>query len=135
MIRGTTAQFKFNLPYQLKDIRDAQITFWQKGDSFSAAHSLDIVKYRIDCVGRSGDKAVYVSLNPEETARFSDKKHGYVQFRGVATDFTVFASKQESFIVYPCVNDDPIGEIPPPEDDNNDGWVVIDSGVIGRLSG
>ena len=29
MIRGTTAQFKFNLPYQLKDITYAEVIFWQ----------------------------------------------------------------------------------------------------------
>ena len=131
MIRGTTAQFKFNLPYVFKDLIYAEIIFWQKGDSFSDAHSVIITKDINSCSGDRNKKEVYVSLTQSDTLKFSDKKHGYVQFRGKVIDGNVFASKQESFIVYPVVSDDILGEVNPPTDHDNDGWVIVNGGSVG----
>lgn len=133
MIRGTTAQFKFNLPYELRQINYVEVFFWQPGDSFSNTPSVEIPK---TISGYSSDKKIlYVSLHQEETKLFSEKKLGYVQLRGVAADGTVFASKQESFIVYPYYSNGSIGEPPEINDDNNDGWSVIDSGYVGSILG
>ena len=135
MVRGTTAQFKFNLPYQLKDIEGAEITFWQKGDSFSDAHSVIMTKDLRYCSGNPADKVIYVTLTQNDTLSFSEKKHGYVQFRGIAADGSVFASKQESFIVYPLVNGGIIEGGTPPPDDDGDGWEIINGGSVGSLMG
>jgi hypothetical protein len=133
MIRGTTAQFKFNLPYPLKDITSAEVNFWQKADGVVDGKTI-LVTRNLMCSG-SGDplkREVYVLLTQEETLRFSEKKHGYVQFRGVAADGSVFASKQEDFIVYPFCKDDPIGGVTPPADEDDNGWIIINSGVVGN---
>lgn len=71
-------------------------------------------------------KTILTSLTPEQTSRFSDKCKGRVQItaycetRGIA-----FASKPESFMVYPNINGDIMGDI-----SSNEGVRVLDAGEL-----
>lgn len=153
MIRGTTAQFKFNMPYSCKDITTVVATFWQKHNTginnklpiektysniddepwnggFATPDMLD------DDIILGDSKELHVSLNPEETLRFSDKEKAYVQIQAcyeIQMDDNTYkkatvASKVTKVTVYPVVNDEPI-EIYPPET-TDDGIYIFDAGEI-----
>jgi hypothetical protein len=70
MIRGTTAQFKFKLPYTKEELAWATIKFWQ---SRNTNPLLPITKKLEHCDAPDDSKELCVSLTAEETARFSDK--------------------------------------------------------------
>lgn len=124
MIRGTTTQFKFTLPYTKEEIEFVTIKFWQKNN-----HALTpITRGLADCANPLDSKELSVSLTAEETLRFSEKYKGRVQLRGMCKNTgTVFASKQQLFTVYP-LSDDLSGDITVPP--NDEGWVILDGDVI-----
>lgn len=127
MIRGTTAQFKFNVPYNYEDITWITITFWQPGNNGPTNNRpLPIVKSKNDCKTSSNPNEVCVELTSEETLRFSDKMKAYVQLRAQASGNT-FASKQEMITVYPIYGDDDsnLGDPDLPAADE-DGWIILD---------
>lgn len=138
MIRGTTAPFKFDVPYAFDEIDKIIATFWQKHNK-GIGNPLPIKKMYIkDQSHNDGfaapdnmSKEVHVSLNPEETLRFSDKEKAYVQIQvyyGGARNVSV-ASVPQKVTVYPVFNDDaPIIDIEPSEiiDDIH----ILDSGEI-----
>ena len=106
MIRGTTAQFKFKMPYMYDDVTTIKIIFWQPGNNGSdPEHPLPIVKTREQCEKTMVSTEVAVRLNQDETLRFSEKTKAFVQLRAIATDGTVFATKQEPITVYPLYDD------------------------------
>ena len=78
MIRGTTAQFKFKLPYTKKELDWATIKFWQPNNPNNL---LPITKKLEHCGGSDDQPELYVSLTAEETARFLDKYKAKVQIR------------------------------------------------------
>lgn len=123
MIRGTTAQFKFKLPYAGAELNFVKIKFWQSSNE----KCLPITKDLIDCAIADDSKELCVSLTAEETFRFSDKYKARVQLRGLAMDGTVFASRQQLITVYPLV-DDLSGDITVPA--NDEGWVILDGETI-----
>jgi hypothetical protein len=126
MIRGTTAQFKFKLPYTLENLQWAKMQFWQPGNNGTPEAPLPIVKRKTDLSGDS--KELLVSLTSHETLRFTDKLKAKVQLRAQHIDGTVFASLPEFVTVYPLPDhlvDEPIL----PEEDE-DGWVVLDGAEI-----
>ena len=101
MIRGTTAQFKFKLPYTKEELEWATITFWQ-----SSNHSLlPITKKLEHCSAPNDSNELCVSLTAEETARFSDKYKAMVQLRAQPFGGIVFGSKQQLITVYPMLDD------------------------------
>lgn len=120
MIRGTTAQFKFKLPYSYDELTSITIKFWQQGNP---SDYLPIFKYKINCEEREA-KEIYVSLRPSETALFSDKYKAKVQLRAQPTVGSPFGSKERLITVYPMpddiIVDDPI--IDPTEED----WIILD---------
>ena len=128
MIRGTTASFKFNIPYAYSELNAIQITFWQEGNNGTPEHSLPIVKGLASCTRGELQNEVCVKLNQEETLRFSDKLKARVQLRGLLNDGSAFASHEELITVYPICNDSIIGdwEEPEPVDD----LVILDAGSI-----
>ena len=131
MIRGTTAQFKFKLPYNIGDLDVVKITFWQNGYSGpDKSRPLPIVKILEQC-SQSDIDELTVILNKEETLRFIDDRKAYVQFRGKTIDGTAFASKQEIITVYP-VHDDSILEddIIPTPNPEADGIIILDGSTI-----
>ena len=135
MIRGTTAQFKFKLPYKKSELLWANIQFWQPGNP-GIGNPLPITKTLQHCTGPEDVEELCVALLPEETMRFSDKFKAKVQLRAYNKDTaSVFASRQQSITVYP-LNDaiiNPEDSIPPIPD-NNEGWVIFDGESIATQS-
>lgn len=127
MIRGTTAQFKFKLPYSYDELVGITIKFWQPGNPNS---SLPIYKYKHNCVERV-EKEIYVSLLPYETAMFSEKYKAKLQLIAQPAIGASFGSKERLITVYPMpddiIIDDPTIDPTPPTEE---GWVFLDGGSI-----
>ena len=120
MIRGTTAQFKFKLPYKFSELNPIKIVFWQPGNN---DRYLPIEKTETHCSQSDDDEyCLCVSLDPKETMRFSDKLKARVQLRAYHNG-AAFASRQQLITVYP-INDEVIDtELPEPD---GEGWVILD---------
>ena len=125
MIRWTTAQFKFKLPYTKSELAWATIKFWQNTNS----SLLPVYKRLEHCESPSGSEFLYVSLTPEETARFSDKYKAWVQIRAQhAASGLIYGSRPKMITVYPMQNggdDEPV--LPPVIDEE---WIVFDGGNV-----
>lgn len=133
MVRGTTAQFKFDLPYEFADLNAVKITFWQPGNNGpSTDRSLPIIKLLGHCQCGDDSNELMITLTEEETLRFSDKTKAYVQLRARTDEANVFASKQVPITVYPVYDDKTLDDddIIPPEDDGEE-WTVLDGHEIG----
>lgn len=131
MVRGTTAQFKFQLPYDFQDLKVVQITFWQPGNNGpNKTRPLPIIKHLSQCMASKTPNELCVTLTQEETLRFSEKSKAYVQLRATSLDGNSFASKQEILTIYPVYDDSILddGEIVP--DPSDDGWSYIDGGTV-----
>ena len=130
MIRGTNAQFKFKLPYNYSDLESVKITFWQpENEGPSPSRPLPIVKILSQCSTTNDPKEISITLNQEETLRFSEKRKGFVQLRGLTIDGTPIASFKKQFTVYPVYDDSILGDdiLPTPD---YDGWVFLDGSQI-----
>jgi hypothetical protein len=131
MVRGTTAQFKFKLPYDFSELKIVKIMFWQPGNyGPSETRSLPIVKVLGQCFGNEENpREISVNLTEEETLRFSEKTKAYVQLRARNREDNAFATKQEEITVYPVYEDTTLDEslIPTP---GFDGIVVLDGHYI-----
>ena len=127
MIRGTTAQFKFKLPYSYDELSSITIRFWQPGNSND---SLPILKYKSNCEERVANE-IYVSLRPSETALFSDKYKAKMQLRAQPYIGAPFGSKEVLVTVYPMpddiIIDDPTID---PDIPTEDGWIILDGQEI-----
>lgn len=130
MIRGTTAQFKFTLPYKYSEIENAKAVFWQPGNNGpSEDRPLPIYKVLSQCVECENPNEISVTLSPEETLRFFDDRKAYVQFSATSIDGIRFATKQENINVYPIYDDSLTGDIVTPTPDDN-GFIVLDGKII-----
>ena len=130
MIRGTTAQFRFHIPYKFDEINWVTIKFWQKGNTGTTESPLPITKRKTDCYTSSNPNEICVSLNPDETSRFSDQLKAYVQLRAQTEDGITFASNQELITVYP-INNEMIAEDPDlPVPEPGDSVVLLDGSTI-----
>ena len=128
MIRGTTAQFKFKLPYSKDELEWITIKFWQPGNP---NEDLPITKTKTMCSSTENQNEIYVSLSASETAKFLDKYKARVQLRAQPAFGASFGSKQQLVTVYPMLDDiieddTPTEPIPPTED----GWIIFDGGTI-----
>lgn len=134
MIRGTTAQFKFYLPYTIQNLRWVTVKFWQPGNDGTEAAPLPITKKLSETdlsqLPLQDAKELLITLSPMETARFSDKLKARVQLRSNTKDGNTFASKEQLIAVYP-MNDDIITDDPEWEDEDNEGYIVLDGALIG----
>ena len=127
MIRGTTAQFKFKLPYPKSELAWATIKFWQTNNPSSL---LPINKQLSHCDAPEDEMKLCVSLTPDETRRFSEKYKAQVQMRAQhGPSGTIFGNRTALITVYP-MRDDIIDEDPmlPAEDES--GWIVLDGETI-----
>lgn len=131
MIRGTTAQFKFNLPYKKSELTWATIKFWQPGNKGTLGASLPITKRLEDCTASDDSEELCISLTAEETLRFSDKYKAKVQLRAQHESGAVFASHEQSITVYP-INDDIVKDDPTLPSENEEGWIILDGESIIR---
>ena len=127
MIRGTTAQFKFKLPYAYDAITNITIKFWQPGNP---NESLPIFKYKQDCVALNSNE-IYVSLRPSETALFSDKYKAKFQLSARPEIGSLFGSKEHLITVYPMPDDimldDPTVDPDVPLDAE---WILLDGNTV-----
>lgn len=129
MIRGTTAQFRFKLPYSKSELTWATMKFWQPGNNGTIEAPLPITKRLNDCIATNNSDELCVSLTAEETLRFSDKFKAKAQLRAQATNGTTFASHQQMITVYP-INDDIIIDDPTMPGENEEGWIILDGETI-----
>ena len=127
MIRGTTAQFKFKLPYSKDELDWITITFWQPNNPDT---SLLIKKSKNEC-SEPVSREICVSLSADDTAKFSDKYKARVQLRAQPHFGAVFGSKQQIVTVYPML-DDIIEEDTPiePPSPTEEGWVILDGDSV-----
>ena len=131
MIRGTTAQFKFKLPYRNDDLLWATIKFWQLCNTGTTDAPLPITKTLSHCSTSDDDrKELCVSLTAEETTRFSEKSKARVQIRAQHINGTVIASRQQLITVYP-INDDIVDDdVVSPGAEEQNGLIIFDGGAI-----
>lgn len=130
MIRGTTAQFKFKIPYREEELTWVTIKFWQKGNTHP---DLPITKKlsRKECYFPNDPTELYVSLTADETMRFSEKYKAQVQLRAQAKDGNIFGNRTKLVTVYP-MNDDILDEDPTLPSENEEGWIVLDGETVGN---
>lgn len=134
MIRGTTAQFKFKIPYDFNSLSVVKITFWQKNyNGPDETRPLPIIKVLSQCSQGSSSKELLVSLNKEETLRFTDTRKAYVQIIAEVVGGISFGNSPETITVYPVHNDaildDNIIPTPTPGEDD-DGVTILDGSTI-----
>lgn len=127
MIRGTTAQFKFKLPYSYSQLSNITIQFWQPGN---LSQSLPIIKDKTNC-SELIQNEIYVSLRPSETALFSDRYKAKMQLRATPNIGAPFGSKEHLITVYPMpddiIIDDPTIE---PDVPTQEEWIILDGDAI-----
>ena len=127
MIRGTTAQFKFKLPYPKEELLWATIKFWQPNNSNPY---LPITKKLEHCDSSDDGNELYVSLTSDETIRFSEKCKARVQMRAQhGPSGTVFGNHPQLITVYP-MNDEILEEDPTMPAVNKEGWIILDGETI-----
>jgi hypothetical protein len=129
MIRGTTAGFKFKLPYTKQDLLWVTIKFWQPGNKGTSLAPLPITKKKEQCLETQDAYEICVSLTPEETLRFSDQSKAVVQLRAQTYDGVTFASKETLVSVYP-IHDDIITDDPTFPEADNTGVIILDGQSI-----
>ena len=126
MIQGTTALFKFKLPYTKEELMWVTIEFWQPGNG----NSLLPVTKRLDhCNTSNNPKELCVSLTSEETNRFLEKYKARVQLRGQCVDGTIFGSREQLITVYP-MRDGIIEGDPTLPSANDEGLIILDGKAI-----
>ena len=136
MIRGTTAPFKFIIPYPFDEVSKIVATFKQKhnkgiGNPIPIMKMYDTSASRNDgfAASEQNPTEVYITLNPEETLRFSDKEKGYIQIQVYYQGRDIAVSNvPEKFTVYPVFNDTPIVDMEPTEIVED--TYIFDSGEI-----
>ena len=127
MIRGTTAQFKFKLPYTKAELLWVTIKFWQVGNPSS---NLPITKKLVHCDALDDSTELCVSLTADETMRFSEKYKAKVQLRAQhAENGAVFGTRPQLITVYP-MRDDILDEDPMMPAKNDEGWIILDGESI-----
>ena len=130
MIRGGNVEFRFDLPYNFSDLAVAKITFWQENyDGPSKDRPLPIIKVLAQCRQGSKPTELSVTLNQEETLRFTEKRKAKVQLRAETTTGIPIICKERLVTVYPSYDDSILDDniIPTPD---YDGWVRLDGGSI-----
>ena len=125
MIRGTTAQFRFKIPYAKGELEWATIKFWQPGNEGTPLAPLPITKRLEHCSASLDSYELCINLTAEETLRFSDKLKARVQLRARTNEGTVFGSRETLISVYP-INDDIVTDDPSLPEPDSTGLIVLD---------
>ena len=126
MIRGTSTQFTFKLPFPKRELQWATIKFWQPHNTSTL---LPITKKLEDCDAPDDFEGLCISLNGEETARFLDKFRANVQLRAQHINGTIFGVRPQFITVYP-MNDNIIEEDPTMPPNNATGLIIFDGDEI-----
>lgn len=130
MVRGASAEFRFELTCNFDELAVVDVAFWQNGNYGPASNRpLPIHKVLAQCEQGSHAKQLKVVLNQEETLRFSDKRKACAQMRGKTKGGTPIASLEHMVVVYPVKNDSVLDDevLPTP---SWDGFVYLDGGYI-----
>lgn len=129
MIRGTNQEFRFKLPYAFAEISQLKIKFWQ--DNYNGPtkyRPLPIIKVKEQCQCVDSNQCS-VTLNQEETLRFSDKRKAKVQLRGITQYWVPFATKERIINIEPVADDSILeGDIVPTP--TYDEFIVLDGQPI-----
>ena len=133
MIRGTAQPFKFKIPCNFSELSSVRIIFTQ--DNYNGPDEtwpLPIIKVLSQCRQGSTQKELLVTLNKEETLRFTDKRKAYVQIMGEVIDGLPFGSKPHLITVYPVLDDSILDDdiIPTPSPDDDGRVVILDGANI-----
>ncbi len=151
MIRGTTAPFKFEVPYDAGTITTMVVTFSQKHWQGTNTAKLPLEKWYIAswttqedggmklvetrndgfAFSETNPKEIQTSLTEEETLRFSDKEKAYMQIRvqfDIDGGHVTRASLPQKITVYPVLTDGQIGAPTPSE--KIDDIYIYDAGEI-----
>ena len=132
MVQGTTTQFRFQLPCNFGDLETVNVTFWQDfNNGPTPSRPLPIIKTKKQCSTFGSKNVLAVTLNQEETLRFSTDRKAYVQLRTVGWDGVAYASKPTPINIYPVYSEDVIGGVvtPTPSPDEGD-YMVLDGGNV-----
>lgn len=136
MIRGTAQPFRFKIPCNFSQLTEATITFWQENYyGIDETRPLPIIKILSQCRQGNSPKELMVTLNREETLRFTDERKAYVQIMADYVGGLPFGNKPQMITVYPVhddsILDDNITPTPGPgTDDDGDGVVILDGSTI-----
>ena len=133
MIRGTAQPFKFKIPCNFSEISKATIVFWQENYyGPDTTRPLPIIKVLSQCRQGNSPQELLVTLNKEETLRFTDKRKAYVQINAEVIDGLPFGNKPEMITVYPVYDDSILDDniIPTPSPDDDGSIVVLDGSTI-----
>ena len=131
MVQGTTTQFRFQLPCNFGDLETVNVTFWQDyNNGPTPSRPLPIIKTKKQCSTFGSKNVLAVTLNQEETLRFSTDRKAYVQLRALALDGIAYATEETPIKIYSVYSDDIIGDIVEPTPDPDDDYIIIDGGNI-----
>jgi hypothetical protein len=133
VIRGTSEQFQFKIPYKYEDVQFVEITFWQDDVVGTMDSPFPIKKHLSACEDTTGTNVLILTLQPNETLRFTDKKKAYVQLSGCTLEGSMFSSRKSIITVYPTYVDNIFDTTSPPM--TEDGWLIVDGGSIVDDSG
>ena len=131
MIRGTAQPFSFKLPCDFIDLISVKITFWQENyNGPNQTRPLPITKTLLQCRQGNLSNELIVTLNTEETLRFTDKRKAYVQIMAEQVGGLPFGNKPEMITVYPAHIGTEPGDVIVPDVDNDeiialDGLAII----------
>lgn len=130
MIRGTNAEFRFKLPYDYDELVAVQIVFWQDNNKGpSNQRPLPIYKEKSQCLKGDAPNVLCVTLNQEETLRFTEKRKAKAQLRATTTTGIPIASKEQLITVYPVYDDSVLDDVIPTTP-TYDGLIVLDGQKI-----
>ena len=129
VIRGTTAQFRFKLPYAKRELAWATMKFWQPGNDGTPLTPLPITKRLEHCSAPEGSYELCVNLTAEETLRFTDRLKARVQLRAQTLDGATFGSRETLISVYP-MNDDIVTDNPTLPEPDSAGLIIFDGKSI-----
>ena len=115
MIRGTSQEFRCKLPCDFTELATVQVVFWQENYRGPASYRpLPIVKVKAQCREGNQSNVLSVTLNQEETLRFSEKRKAKAQLRALTTAGVPIATREHLIAVYPVYDDSILdGDITP----------------------
>ncbi len=106
MIRGTSQEFRYKLPCNFSELDVVKVKFWQENYNGPARHRpLPIIKVKAQCSPGNQSNVLSITLNQEETLRFSEKRKAKVQLRALTTAGVPIASRERLIPVYPVCDD------------------------------
>lgn len=130
MIRGTNEEFRFKLPYPFAELDKVDVLFWQDGYyGPSSSRPLPIRKVYGQCSQGRDPYELSVTLNQEETLRFSEKRKAKIRLRATTVTGIPIASLIKLVPVYPTGDDSILDDDILPTPDFND-WVYLDGGIV-----